>query len=208
MCFPPVLRSLPSLVLDTDFCPSLQAQARCHRIGQVKAVKVYRLVTRNTYEREMFDKASMKLGLDKAVLQSMGTKELNNVSFETFHWFSASPDASHLPLQQSQMSKNEVEELLKKGAYGALMDDDKAGDEFCEQNIDDILERRTQVIQIEAGIKGSTFSKASFNVTGSRSDIDIDDPNFWQKWAKKADIDTDDKPVRILESQFQTPWCH
>lgn len=33
-------------------------------------VKVYRLITCNTYEREMFDKASLKLGLDKAVLQS------------------------------------------------------------------------------------------------------------------------------------------
>ncbi|MEQ2180464.1 hypothetical protein GOODEAATRI_001494, partial [Goodea atripinnis] len=40
--------------------------ARCHRIGQNKAVKVYRLITRNSYEREMFDRASLKLGLDKA----------------------------------------------------------------------------------------------------------------------------------------------
>jgi len=53
----------------------LQAQARCHRIGQSKAVKVYRLITRNSYEREMFDKASLKLGLDKAVLQSMSGRE-------------------------------------------------------------------------------------------------------------------------------------
>ena len=42
-------------------------------------MKVYRLITGNTYEREMFDKASLKLGLDKAVLQSMGNKELNAV---------------------------------------------------------------------------------------------------------------------------------
>lgn len=55
-----------------------QAQARCHRIGQSKAVKVYRLITRNSYEREMLDKASLKLGLDRAVLQSMsGNKESN-----------------------------------------------------------------------------------------------------------------------------------
>lgn len=62
------------------FMVTFQAQARCHRIGQQKAVKVYRLITRNTYEREMFDKASLKLGLDKAVLQSMGTKDLSTVS--------------------------------------------------------------------------------------------------------------------------------
>lgn len=56
----------------------LQAQARCHRIGQSKAVKIYRLITRNSYEREMFDKASLKLGLDKAVLQSMSGRENAN----------------------------------------------------------------------------------------------------------------------------------
>ena len=36
-------------------------------------MKIYRLITRNSYEREMFDRASLKLGLDKAVLQSMGS---------------------------------------------------------------------------------------------------------------------------------------
>lgn len=57
------------------FSSPTQAQARCHRIGQNKAVKVYRLITRNSYEREMFDRASLKLGLDKAVLQSMSGRD-------------------------------------------------------------------------------------------------------------------------------------
>ncbi|KAG7227376.1 hypothetical protein INR49_000381 [Caranx melampygus] len=48
------------VIFDSDWNPQndLQAQARCHRIGQSKAVKVYRLITRNSYEREMLDKAS------------------------------------------------------------------------------------------------------------------------------------------------------
>ena len=29
-----------------------------------------------------------------------------------------------------------METLLKKGAYGALMDDDNAGDKFCEEDIE------------------------------------------------------------------------
>jgi SNF2 family DNA or RNA helicase len=45
-------------------------------------VKIYRLITRNTYEREMFDRASLKLGLDKAVLQSMNTNLVSSSKFE------------------------------------------------------------------------------------------------------------------------------
>lgn len=69
------------------------------------------------------------------------------------------------------------------------MEEDNAGDKFCEEDIDQILERRTQVITLESE-KGSTFSKASFASSGIRQDIDIDDPDFWKKWAKKAEIDT------------------
>ncbi|XP_053402464.1 chromodomain-helicase-DNA-binding protein 8-like isoform X5 [Mercenaria mercenaria] len=167
------------IIYDSDWNPQndLQAQARCHRIGQSKMVQVYRLITRNSYEREMFNRASMKLGLDKAVLQSMGGEKIN---------------------PQQQLTKREIEDLLRKGAYGALMDDDSAGDKFCEEDIEQILKGRTQVIQIESEGKGSTFSKASFSVTSNRDDIDINDPEFWQKWAKKADVDTEMLDTREL----------
>ena len=58
----------------------------------------------------MFDRAGLKLGLDKAVLQSMNTDQGKNKS-----------DGP------GPLSKKEIEDLLKKGAYGALMDDDNAG---------------------------------------------------------------------------------
>lgn len=163
------------IIYDSDWNPQndLQAQARCHRIGQQKMVKIYRLICRNTYEREMFDKASLKLGLDKAILQSMNTSQGKETGLK-------------------QLSKKEIEDLLKKGAYGAVMDEDNAGDQFCEEDIEMILARRTQVIQMESE-KGSTFSKASFAATDQRSDIDIRDPDFWNKWAKKAEIDTTEK---------------
>ncbi|XP_045520347.1 chromodomain-helicase-DNA-binding protein 7-like [Pieris brassicae] len=163
------------IIYDSDWNPQndLQAQARCHRIGQQKMVKIYRLLCRNTYEREMFDKASLKLGLDKAILQSMNTSQGKETGLR-------------------QLSKKEIEDLLKKGAYGAVMDEDNAGDKFCEEDIEMILARRTQVIQMESE-KGSTFSKASFAANDQRSDIDIRDPDFWNKWAKKAEIDTTEK---------------
>ncbi|KAM4842241.1 chromodomain-helicase-DNA-binding protein 6 [Thomomys bottae] len=163
------------IIFDSDWNPQndLQAQARCHRIGQSKAVKVYRLITRNSYEREMFDKASLKLGLDKAVLQDINRKGSTN--------------------GVQQLSKMEVEDLLRKGAYGALMDEEDEGSKFCEEDIDQILQRRTHTITIQSEGKGSTFAKASFVASGNRTDISLDDPNFWQKWAKIAELDTEAK---------------
>ncbi|CAG0916765.1 unnamed protein product [Notodromas monacha] len=80
------------------------------------------------------------------------------------------------------------------------MDDDGAGDSFCEEDIEQILERRTQVITV-AQDSGSSFSKASFAHTENRSDIDVDDPDFWQKWARKAEIDTEiDKKELIMDT--------
>lgn len=38
-----------------------QAQARAHRIGQTKAVMVYRLLSKKTYEMHMFHQASLKV---------------------------------------------------------------------------------------------------------------------------------------------------
>ncbi|KAM6918844.1 chromodomain-helicase-DNA-binding protein 8 [Xenentodon cancila] len=163
------------VIFDSDWNPQndLQAQARCHRIGQSKAVKVYRLITRNSYEREMLDKASLKLGLDRAVLQSMSGNKDSNVN------------------GIQQFSKKEIEDLLRKGAYAAIMDENDEGSRFCEEDIDQILQRRATTITIESEGKGSTFSKASFVASENRTDIALDDPEFWQKWAKKADIDMD-----------------
>merc|ERR1712045_612967 len=152
------------IIYDSDWNPQndLQAQARCHRIGQKQDVKIYRLVTRNTYEREMFDRASLKLGLDKAVLQSMNT----------------SLSKAGNPEKSNSLSKKEVEDLLKKGAYGALMDDETAGDKFIEEDIEEILSRRTTTkTQDTSDQKGGSFSKATF-ASADTADIQIDDPEL------------------------------
>lgn len=142
------------VIFDSDWNPQndLQAQARCHRIGQKNEVKIYRLITRNSYEREMFDKAGMKLGLDRAILQRM--------HFEKEETAPANANKS-----------DAIQLLLRKGAYGVLMDDD-ASQKFCEEDIDLILERRTKVIKHNEN--GNVFSKASFQV-----EEDVEDPDFW-----------------------------
>mmetsp|Transcript_5970 Transcript_5970/g.5297 ORF Transcript_5970/g.5297 Transcript_5970/m.5297 type:complete len:146 (+) Transcript_5970:253-690(+) len=89
------------IIFDSDWNPQndLQATARAHRIGQEKDVTVYRLITSNTYEFEMFDRASKKLGLDKAVF-STGAFAADGQKEQSFN----------------KAEKAELEMLLKKGA--------------------------------------------------------------------------------------------
>lgn len=35
--------------------------------------------------------------------------------------------------------------------------------------------------------------------TGNRTDISLEDPDFWQKWAKKAELDLDAINGRVLQ---------
>ena len=64
------------IIYDSDWNPQkdLQAQARCHRIGQTKKVRVYRFLTRKTYETQLFHLGSLKMGLDQAILQGVESK--------------------------------------------------------------------------------------------------------------------------------------
>lgn len=53
---------------------------------------------------------------------------------------------------------------MRRGAYGALMDEEDEGAKFCEEDIDQILQRRTKTITIESEGRGSTFAKVVFFV--------------------------------------------
>ena len=46
----------------------IQAQDRCHRIGQTKPVVVYRLITANTIDQRIVEVAHEKRRLEKMVI--------------------------------------------------------------------------------------------------------------------------------------------
>lgn len=59
------------IIYDSDWNPQndLQAQDRCHRIGQTRPVMVYRLVAANTIDQFMVQRAEAKRVLEKAVIK-------------------------------------------------------------------------------------------------------------------------------------------
>lgn len=111
------------IIFDSDWNPQndVQATARAHRIGQKQEVMVYRFITKKTYEAEMFERATKKLGLDQAIF--MGGE---------FKTVLGNKDDS------KKLGKNDVENLLKKGILGLLNEDEenKKSCEFFEEDID------------------------------------------------------------------------
>merc|ERR1712185_804886 len=116
--------------MDSDWNPQndVQAMARSHRIGQVRKVKVFRLVTRNTYESEMVERANRKLGLERAMNADRGNDGLVQ-------------DGSKLANGPPQ-DRAEVDAMLKRGAHDIFLndDDDTAYQKFNEADIDEILQ--------------------------------------------------------------------
>lgn len=178
------------IIFDSDWNPmnDLQAQSRCHRIGQKKSVQIYRLITHNTYESEMFDRASRKLGLEHAVL---GTASFNENS------------------QITKPSAEQLVELLKRGAYALREDDDTASKEFAKRDIETILKENARVMVVGGGsntnkdadgkvaspkqkkspakyskrksLGGMAVDHSSFVAEGATGELSVDDPNFWEK---------------------------
>jgi hypothetical protein len=57
------------------------------------------------------------------------------------------------------MSAQEIDSILKYGAYDILADEDDASSKFCEQDIDEMLEQRSTVWQT-AGEAGESFQNS------------------------------------------------
>jgi hypothetical protein len=134
----------------------------------------------------MFDRASKKLGLEQAVLGSRQFCETMD-----------SEDA--LMKNSAKMDAKEMETLLRQGAYAVFNDEADADNivkEFCEQDIDSILDQRAHVRVVEGGQGGQTtetwlntkkgFTRAKKSMfTGDsamqHAEIDVNDPDFWKK---------------------------
>ena len=128
----------------------------------------------------MFHTASLKLGLERAVLsqnREQQTEESDDAAKST-------------RASEREAQAKEIDNLLKKGAYDVFRDDDdKEAEKFMETDIDQLLENSSKTVTYGAAATSSlssglgSFSKASFvaNTEGGEKDVDLDDPDFWSK---------------------------
>lgn len=174
-------------------------------IGQTRPVKVYRLLTKKSYEMHMFHTASLKLGLAYAVAGNAAAGDVLNgemIDAETTSALSK-PQSSN----SSSLTRKELEKLLRHGAYDIFSESKDGSGEaesrnFCEANIDQILERSSVVVHDSNGSRADkgaaiNFSTASFvSSTGQENSVAIDDPEFWSKVVGLAALVTDDTVSR------------
>ncbi|KAM7285865.1 chromodomain-helicase-DNA-binding protein 1-like, partial [Ixodes scapularis] len=107
------------VIFDSDWNPQndLQAQARAHRIGQKNQVNIYRLVTKNSVEEDIIERAKRKMVLDHLVIQRMDTTGRTVLSK------SNAPSSNTTPF-----NKEELAAILKFGAE-ELFKETEDGDE-------------------------------------------------------------------------------
>merc|ERR1719502_535455 len=112
------LQTADTVVLyDSDWNPQidLQAQDRAHRIGQKKPVQVFRLVTEDTVEVKVVERAQQKLKLDAMVVQQ-----------------------GRLADNEKKLSKDELLDTLRFGADKIFKSKDSS---ITDDDIDTILDQ-------------------------------------------------------------------
>ncbi|KAK6180624.1 hypothetical protein SNE40_008640 [Patella caerulea] len=137
------------IIYDSDWNPQcdLQAQDRCHRIGQTRPVVVYRFVTANTIDQKIVERAGAKRKLEKMVIQK-GKFKNGITAFTT---------------DVKPISPEELLELLKSQDHSSIMSG-KEGSQIDQSDLDVLLDRSDLYEKWEAkkqnnGKKKTTKSK-------------------------------------------------
>lgn len=155
------------IIYDSDWNPQadLQAQDRCHRIGQKKQVHVYRLVTDDSVEVKVVERAQQKLKLDAMVVQQ-----------------------GRLMDKEKKMSKNELLETVKFGADKIFRTKDST--DITDDDIDLILEagkKRTEemnAMQVVAD-KGDMYD---FRLDGGMSTQVFEGKDYSDKTLRESEL--------------------
>uniref|UniRef100_A0A8B9L460 Proliferation-associated SNF2-like protein n=1 Tax=Astyanax mexicanus TaxID=7994 RepID=A0A8B9L460_ASTMX len=126
------------IIFDSDWNPQadLQAQDRCHRIGQTKPVVVYRLITANTIDEKILERASAKRKLEKMVIHKNKFK------------------GGRTDLKESKkcVDVNELMDLLKSRDYDRAVKSTK-GKVISDKDLQILLDRSDLLDRAKKGVK-------------------------------------------------------
>uniref|UniRef100_A0A8D2QHC1 Proliferation-associated SNF2-like protein n=1 Tax=Zonotrichia albicollis TaxID=44394 RepID=A0A8D2QHC1_ZONAL len=143
------------IIYDSDWNPQsdLQAQDRCHRIGQTKPVVVYRLVTANTIDQKIVERAAAKRKLEKLIIHKNQFKG----------------GKSGLAQSKSCLDPQELLELLKSRDYEREVKGSKEK-VISDKDLELLLDRSDLIDQMKASEKMKKEKMGVFKVLEESSE--------------------------------------
>ncbi|XP_063048212.1 lymphoid-specific helicase [Engraulis encrasicolus] len=149
------------IIFDSDWNPQadLQAQDRCHRIGQTKPVLVYRLVTGNTIDQQIVERAAAKRKLEKMVIHKKKFKG----------------GTADLKRSTNLLDEAELMELLKSRDYARAVKGTN-GKVISDKDLEFLLDRSDLLIDQAAKKKQSSVKQEKdgvFRVVDTKQEAEI-----------------------------------
>ena len=200
------------IIFDSDWNPhqDLQAQDRAHRIGQKNEVRILRLISSNSVEEKILERAQFKLDMDGKVIQAgkFDNKSTNEERDEMLRVMLESAEAAE-SLEQDEMDDDDLnmlmmrsdeelevfakmdEERLKTQKYGP---DKKFPRLLCEAELPDIYmnEDNPVVEEIEYNLgRGAR----------ERTRVKYDDGLTEEQWLDAVDADDDSIEAAVARKQ-------
>lgn len=168
------------IIWDSDWNPQadLQAMDRAHRIGQKKVVKVFRLITENTVEERIVERADMKLRLDAVVIQQGRLVDAAN----------------------NKLAKEEMLGMIRHGAENIFASKDS---EITDEDIDAILargERKTEQMKEKLEALGES-SLRNFTMENSETLYKFEGEDYREK-QKLAGLAWIEPPKRERKANY------
>ena len=165
------LQTADTVVLyDSDWNPQadLQAMDRAHRIGQKKPVHVYRLVTANTIEEKIVERAKKKLKLDAMVVQqgrlNNAKKELQGPSKdEMLEAVTFGASAIFRSGDSNDVTDDDIDAIIARGAERTALLDEK----LAEADQGDMLD-----FKLDGDSNMQTFEGVDYSDKSNRTQTD------------------------------------
>merc|ERR1719491_2264091 len=144
------------ILYDSDWNPQqdLQAQDRCHRLGQKKNVNVYRLVSGNTVEEKIVERAQQKLKLDAMVVQQGRLKDKDKVSKEEIMAAVQFGADKVFRSEESTITDEDIDVILERGKAKTK----ELADKISKAEKGDLLDFR-----LDGGVSAQTFEGIDYS---------------------------------------------
>jgi len=152
------------ILYDSDWNPQadLQAQDRCHRLGQKKNVNVYRLVSENTVEEKIVERAQQKLKLDAMVVQQGRLKDKDKVSKEEIMAAVTFGADTVFRSDESTITDEDIDIILERG---------KAKTKELKEKISKAEKGDLLDFRLDGGISAQTFEGVDYSDRDLRNQL-------------------------------------